>query len=257
MRSFFVSIPPTDTPENVLLFLHGVGEAFIPVDKLHSNDSSETVKRLGVQNLFNHGVPKILSKAGELVCYDPKANPPFSLSFSLPVFKSFVIIAPQMFLREDMAELEKANEMMTLACGIARSVTRKAEPKIALMGFSRGGFAAFELAGGRREVSAIVTMDAVARGNRQELPVAKHETPFWAFYADYKDCDSGRADRITTPHKDLKAAEVEDFASAPEERRCKTLVLTDGSATERHNQVCNLVSNSTAVYEWILNRLRD
>jgi predicted peptidase len=260
MRSFCVSIPPESTPTNVLLFLHGVGEAFIPVGgddltKLYSEKPGEVVKKLGVQNVFNHGVPKILSKPGEVLPHDPKAaadSPPFSTL----IFKNFVTIFPQTFQREDMADPKKNDGMMDQASAIAKSVAG-AKARIAIMGFSRGGFAAVELSA-RPEVTAIVTMDAVAKGPARPWgdTIAKHKKPVWAFFADYTGIDPDREERITQIHRNLDVLpEVGDFTQAPNQGRCRTLVPTNGSSVERHNRVCNVVSNSASVYEWILSRL--
>ena len=165
MQSCLVSIPSAPT-SNVLVFLHGVGEAFIPVEgaeekMLYSADPGDVLKRPGVQNLLHHGVPRILSTPGEVLSHDPKASadsPPFSYA----PFEAFVTIAPQAFRREDLADDGKNEKMMDRVYAIAKSVT-PAEPRIAIMGFSRGGFAALTL-GSRPEVAAIVTMDAVAKG---------------------------------------------------------------------------------------------
>ena len=49
MRSFFVSMPPNDGPQpKVLLYLHGVGEAFNPID---DNDKAKLPERKLVPRL--------------------------------------------------------------------------------------------------------------------------------------------------------------------------------------------------------------
>ena len=268
MRTFYVSIPPATTPKtrpaNVLVFLHGVGEAFVNVDGpkekvLYSAHPGELVKEPGLKNLFNHGVPKMLNQPGAVLCHEPKA-PAGGPPFSHPIFKNFVTIAPQTFRREDFADPEKNDEMMDDVHALAQSMLRAsgAEPKIALLGFSRGGFAALQL-GARREVRAIVTMDAVAQGDVQPLtlgPIVRtHDKPFWTFFADYSETHEGQTKRITNTHHDLDVTKIDDFTNAPGDNRCKTLVPTYGSHTDRHTQVCNAVSGCAAVYEWILKRL--
>ena len=256
MLSFLVSTPSVAT-ENVLVFLHGVGEAFIPLERtedLYSANADEAAKKApGFDNLLNHGVPKILKKPGEVLSHDARAkvgSPPFTH----PIFQSFITIAPQAFLREDLADAEKNHKMLDRVVAIAKAVTHK--PKIAVMGFSRGGYAALEL-GARPDVEVVVTMDAVAKGPRRDLNPAfdAHRKPTWAFYAGYPK-ESGRKERITAAHEGLAVTPVEDFSKPPKEAHCKTLVPTSGSEGDRHNQVCNVVCNSPVVYEWILRQLR-
>jgi predicted esterase len=253
MLSFFLSIPET-TPRNVLLFLHGVGEAFLPLRDLVERE--DVVKSSGVRNLFNHGVPKILSTPGQHL-HRQQTGSQDSPPFSLPLFKDFLVIAPQMFLREDMADNRKVNTMMGHACSLAKSVTGPA-PRIAVMGFSRGGFAALQLAE-RLEVRALVTMDAAAPKGKEDdfaRAIASQTKPKWAFFADYEGCDADFADRITRPHRRLDVPEIAATVTRiPGATLCKTLVPTDGNKVEKHNCVCDFVSSFTMVYEWIRKQL--
>lgn len=259
MRSFLVSTPSKATA-NVIVFLHGVGEAFIPLDDaaakpLYSKSPGDVLAKLGLQNLFHHGVPRLLNKPGDVVAHDPHAGVG-TVPFSHPLFVDFVTIAPQTLLREDHADEAKVQRIMDKAVAIARAVTETNTPKIAVVGFSRGGFAALRL-GARPEVTAIVTMDAVAKGTAQALgpTVAKHEKPFWAFFSEYPAVDD-RKERITDMHRNLDVPEIKDLMSTPNHARCKTAVPTYGPGTSRHNQVCNLVSNLPTVYSWIVSRFQ-
>src|SRR5262245_63190224 len=64
--------------------------------------------------------------------------------YPLPLFDSFVTIAPQTMLRADMSNPQRIDEMWNRAREIARAIV--GEPRIAITGFSMGGFAAFRLA---------------------------------------------------------------------------------------------------------------
>ena len=259
MRSFLVSMPPDSTPSNVLIFLHGVGEAFIPLadadrQRLYSAQPGEHAKKPGVRNVFNHGIPMILSNPGEHAPHQFKY--PARVPFVLPVFNDFVTIVPQMFLREDMAAGGAVEKMMDHALEFARSVVGNS-PKVALMGFSRGGYAAFQLAR-RIEVKAIVTMDAAPREDDMSTFVKSindQQKPFWAFFADYKNCDDDFEKRITNVHRELQVDDVGFTGDVPKVNKCKTLIPTAGTRVTKHNQVCDIVSGAHVVYEWILKAL--
>jgi len=266
MRSFTISLPAEST-DKVLVFLHGVGEAFIPTRpdqegklKLYSDDPGEVLKEPGLMNVFHHGLPKILHDPGPRTAHKPGGSPP-DPPFSLPIFREFLLVIPQTFLREDMADLAKVNRMMDEAIGLAKSITRT--PRVGLLGFSRGGYAAFHLARSRSDVKAIVTMDAAPLGRdlrafeeALEAGLSQQPKPFWAFFADYKDSDPDFEKRITQVHRTrLRVPEVDLMKGLPGEDRCKTLLPTAGDRTTRHNQVCNVVSGSPVVYEWLSKRL--
>lgn len=239
MRSFFVSMPPDKLPSSkVLLFLHGVGEAFDPLEG--------GGRGRGVRNLFRHGVPNILSEPAGL---GSSPSPP-------PVFDRFVTIAPQMFLREDMASPAEIDRMIDQACRIARAVLDGAAPAIAVMGFSRGGYAAFRLAR-RPEVKVIVSMDAATPvpPTPQEFAAAIAATPvpFWAFYAEYPD-DPGYQNAITSAHRLIDVPEV-PLATVPQQAQCKTVLPIASSGSDKHVEVARQVSASSFVYEWMLRQL--
>lgn len=264
MRSFTIALPEQPT-DKVLVFLHGVGEAFIPIPqddatdraKLYQEPPGDLLSRTGLKNVFHHGLPKLLYSPGEHAVHKPGGSWP-DLPFSLSLFREFNVIIPQTALREDNANADKVNGMMETVLGLARKTT--ANPKIGLLGFSRGGYAAFHLARHCPEVMAVVTMDAAPpkvdleafKASLSDLP-----KPVWAFYADYSGCKADFDERITQVHRSqLKAREVDAQKGLPADNLCKTLWPTAGDATTRHNQVCNDVCGLPVVYEWLTERLQ-
>jgi dienelactone hydrolase len=261
--------PNDDVPRQVLLYLHGVGEAFNPIDD-KATPENELVGRWGGKNLFNHGIPRIfyhpastyiptISSHPASYSYAPAgeqvklARPPVLLA----PFDRFVTIAPQMFKREDMAHEDKVDQMMSAARNIAKALVGE-ERKIAIMGFSRGGLAAFQWLArhpDNNDVKVIVSMDAAPRDPKALIEtILTIKKPFWAFYADYSDCSADRTERITSMHRAINAKKVELTAEPPDDQ-CKTKLQTKGDAGERHNQVCAQVTRSSLVYDWILRRL--
>ena len=244
MRSFFISMPPNgEPPSKVLLFLHGFGEAFNPVSETEAAatpDPGQLAKRLGAGNLFREGVPLILSR--------PEPPP----AFSLPLFDSFLTIAPQQARRPDMNSRQLIHQMLDRCIAIARTFV--AEPRIAVMGFSMGGFASFLLAD-RPEVRAVVAMDAPPAEDNADgfaARVLRLKTPFWAFHSDY--APQSRFFAISEMHRLITVPEV-PFGSVPREHQCKTFMAPRGSDHETHSRVCNEVCRSEAVYQWLLRYL--
>jgi len=239
----------------VLIFLHGLGEAFNPVSEDEAAATSEPgqlTKRLGAGNLFHHGVPLILSQPEVAVpswVQAGRAPPP---PFSLPLFDSFLTIAPQQARRPDMISRQLIHQMLDRSCAIARTFV--AEPRIAIMGFSMGGFASFLLAD-RPEVRAVVAMDAPPAEDGADgfaARVSRLKTPFWAFYTDYSE--QSKFSAISPMHRAITVPEV-PFGSVPREHQCKTFMAPRGSDLERHSFVCNEVCRSDAVYQWMLRYL--
>lgn len=244
MRSFFISMPPNgEPPSNVLIFLHGFGEAFNPVSEAEAAatpDPGQLGKRLGAGNLFREGVPLILSK------------PELAPSVSLPLFDTFLTIAPQQARRPDMNSRQLIHQMLDRCIAIARTFV--AEPRIAIMGFSMGGFASFMLAD-RPEVRAVVAIDAPPaedNANGFAARVLRLKTPFWAFHSSY--APQSRFFAISELHRLITVPEV-PFGSVPREHQCKTFVAPRGSDHETHSRVCNEVCRSDAVYQWLLRYL--
>ena len=256
MRSYFISMPPNgEPPSNVLIFLHGFGEAFNPVSEAElavAPEPSQLTKRLGVGNLFRHGVPLILSRPDVAVPPAAHGGPEPLPPFQLPLFDSFLTIAPQQVRRLDMHNRQLIHQMLHRSCAIARTFVP--EPRIAIMGFSMGGFASFLLAE-RPEVGAIVAMDAPPAEDGADgfaARISRLKTPFWAFYTDYSP--QSKFFGIPPMHRAITVPEV-PFGVVPKEHQCKTFMSPLGSDLERHSSVCNEVCRSGAVYQWMLRYL--
>jgi dienelactone hydrolase len=256
MRSLFISMPPNgEPPSRVLIFLHGFGEAFNPVSEAEAAATPEPrqlAKRLGAGNLFAVGVPLILSRPEVAVPCGTQARPDFPPPFSLPLFESFLTIAPQQVRRWDMHNRQLIHQMLDRSIAIARTLV--AEPRIAIMGFSMGGFASFLLAN-RPEVRAVVAMDAPPAEDNADgfaARVLRLKTPFWAFHSDYSP--QSKFFPISQMHRAITVPEV-PFGSVPGEHQCKTFLAPRGSDHETHSFVCNEVCRSDAVYRWMLRYL--
>lgn len=249
-------MPPNgEPPSRVLIFLHGFGEAFNPVSEAEAAETpgpSQLIKRLGAGNLFRHGVPRFLSQPGVAVPSGTQAGRELLPPFSLPLFESFLTIAPQQVQRADMFNRQLIHQMLDRSCAIARTFV--AEPRVAIMGFSMGGFASFLLAD-RPEVRAVVTMDAPPAEDGADgfaARVSRLKTPFWAFHTDY--ARHSKFFLISPMHRAITVPEV-PFGSVPREHQCKTFMAPRGSDLERHAFVCNEVCRSDAVYQWMLRYL--
>jgi len=152
-------------------------------------------------------------------------------------------------LRADMSNPQRIDEMWNRAREIARAIV--GEPRIAITGFSMGGFAAFRLAG-QPEVRAIVTMDAATAGQPPKAlaaTVSGLPTPLWAFFTEYGP-NSG-FHNIGTMNAAIAVADV-PFGAVPQQDRCKTMIATQGADDRKHVRVCNDVCRSEAVYRWLL-----
>jgi pimeloyl-ACP methyl ester carboxylesterase len=257
MRSFFISMPPNEEPPSrVLLYLHGFGDAFNPLSEEQAAavpEPRQRIARLGAHNLFNEGVPLILGQPAVSVPSSVEVNPDEPPPFTLPVFDSFLTIAPQQARRPDMHSRLLIHQMLDGSIAFARTLV--AEPKIAVMGFSMGGFAAFLLAERRPEVRAVVALEAAPAEDNHDgfaARISRLATPFWAFHTDY--APHSRFYPIAQMHRLITVPEV-PFGSVPQERQCKTFLASRGTDHEAHTRVCNEACRSEAVYRWMMRYL--
>lgn len=249
-------MPPSgEPPSRVLIFFHGFGEAFNPLSDEQAAaipEPGQLIKRLGIGNLFREGVPRMLSQPEVAVASEAQAKQESLPPLSGALFNNFIIIAPQQARRWDMHDRQLIHQMLERSIAIARTLV--AEPRIAIMGFSMGGFASFLLAD-RPEVRAVVAMDAPPAEDGFDgfaTRVMRLKTPFWAFHSDYGPQSKFFA--IAQMHRLIAVPEV-PFGSVPREDQCKTFLVPQGSNHETHSRVCNLVCRSDAVYEWLLRYL--
>lgn len=249
-------MPPNgEPPSRVLIFLHGFGEAFNPLSEEQAAaipEPGQMIKRLGAGNLFREGVPLILSQPEVAVASEAQARPDQLPSLSLPLFNSFLTIAPQQVRRGDMHNRQLIHQMLDRSIALARTLV--VEPRIAIVGFSMGGFASFLLAD-RPEVRAVVAMDAPPAEDGFDgfaARVMRLKTPFWAFHSDYEPQSKFFA--IAQMHRLITVPEV-PFGSVPREDQCKTFMAPQGSDHETHSRVCNVACRSDAVYQWLLRYL--
>jgi pimeloyl-ACP methyl ester carboxylesterase len=236
MLSFLVFRPDTrGTADAVLVFLHGVGEAFLNTDS----------GSVGFKHLFQQGVPKAL--------YDPAAE----LRGGHPLSTgAFVVVAPLLGQRHtSWTEGGHGQQVRDVLNTIAAESARQ----VYVMGFSKGGQAAFRLASELR-AKAIVTIDASPMGEKPEVvarEISRCTVPFWALYTTYPQ--GHRLEPRIPPMHDamdvpLHAAGAWDNLSAPATRtRSKSLIVMDHEdAGSRHGALCTAVTRAPGPFEWLL-----
>jgi pimeloyl-ACP methyl ester carboxylesterase len=217
----------------VLVFLHGIGEAFL-------NTKTGSV---GLKNLFQQGVPKALLDPGALLSDDHplKAG-------------AFTVVAPQLSERETpWTQPEHASQINQVLGTIAPEGKRS----VYVIGFSKGGQAAFRLAGDLK-AKAILTIDASPMGE-DPMEVASEISncalPFWAIHTNYPA--GHNLEKIAVMHGALK---IDDYAvqrwhgvAAPNKgARCKSLIaLEHHMPNVRHGELCTIVTASAVPYEWL------
>jgi hypothetical protein len=233
--TFRPSTPVAGQP--VLLFLHGIGEAF----------RNENIRSSGIRHLLRQGVPRLL------------LHPEEALEAEHPLMRgAFAVVAPQLPDRETpwhqpghVGQIRRAID----------AVGPEADRKLYIVGFSKGGRAAFQFAGDLQP-RAIVSIDAspmskdpaVIRQVAAELSQCR--VPFWAIHTTYpKD---HRLERIPQMHGllavDAHGAGSWDSLAAPAAgARCRSAVVMDHRpADERHGALCTAVTRARAPFEWLL-----
>ena len=162
----------------------------------------------------------------------PEPLPPFQL----PLFDSFLTIAPQ---QVSVAWICTTGNLFT-KCWIVPA------PSQGRLSRSRGSQSwAFASAlfrfvsAGRATRGRGYSRDGCAAGAAFS-EISRLKTPFWAFYTDYSRNRSSSG--IPRMHRAITVPEVVEVV--PKEHQCQTLMSPLGSDLERHSSVCNEVCRS-------------
>lgn len=218
----------------VLLFLHGIGEAF------HNPKTNS----IGLKNLFQQGIPKILFE-----------NPINVLGPEHPLMMKFDILLPQLPARE--SAWNEADNVEQIRGAISMLSPKRQKP-IYIIGFSKGGRAAFQLAK-PLGCKAIVTIDASPL--LEDIPAVAKEildcsVPAWMIFTRYPE---GHAlNRISNLHHTTAIDNYEiktltEGAAPKVGTRCKSLFPLDYVPMgDRHGALCTEVTKSRAPYNWLL-----
>jgi pimeloyl-ACP methyl ester carboxylesterase len=236
MLSFFVLHPAVHSAETaVLLFLHGVGEGFC----------NPAIEGVGVRNLFRQGVPKVL------------CDPNVSLPVDHPLMSGGItVLAPQLPDRHtpwnDLGNVQQIEEALD---GLAPRDRRR----VYLIGFSKGGRAAFQLAA-PLSCRAIVAIDASPMGEDPTVvanELSSCQIPFWTIWTGYPE--GHKLERIPRLHARVVASEHsagwwDDLIAPGAGARCKSLVAMDHESPDgRHVALCTVITTSRVPYDWLLN----
>ena len=224
---------PSAPDSRVLVFLHGIGEAFL-------NTKTGSV---GLKNLFQQGVPKALHDPASLLA----ENHPLRAGV-------FVIVAPQLPERNtSWMEREHAPQILQ----VLNTIAPEGERRVYLIGFSKGGQAAFRLAGDLK-ARAIVTIDASPM-DEDPLKVASEisacDLPFWAIHTDYPQ--GHNFEKIVRMHNEMTVEQysVPRWSSVMAPKgwaRCTSLIaLEHHESNVRHGELCTIVTTSTVPYVWL------
>ena len=234
--SFLVHQPPSEA-RAALVFLHGAGEGFL--------DDAPGVKpekhAEGLKNLWKLGPPELLS--------DPRQ----SLDAAHPLRQSFVTIAPQLPSRQlgwDAPAVE--SEILRVIAAVAPG------KPLFLLGFSKGGKGAFQLASGL-SARAIFTIDASHLGEEDFWEVADRcEVPHWCVYTEHAPSD--RLYRNVTQLHERMNRRCKPHAPGllrPPARdgHWKSLVPVSRWTRNPHAEICRVASRHRSPYDWLLSHL--
>ena len=225
---------PTEEQRPILLFQHGVGEAF----------RNPKTRSIGVRNVFLQGVPKVVSA------------PDVFLPVDHPLMRSaFIVVAPQLPHR-DSAWQDHTNDITALLDTIAG----KEQRKVYIIGFCKGGRAALEL-GAALGAAGIVTIDASPMGDPAAQigqNLSQCQIPFWAIWTTYPQQPPHPFLRIPAMHDALAvpahdAGFWDDLQAPPPQAQWKSCVVMDHEPPDsRHGAICTAVSASRVPYDWLL-----
>ena len=204
----------------VLLFLHGIGEGFADVQVGQS-------PRIGHTNLLHHGPPRLLADPGALPAEHPLCT-------------RFRVVSPQL---PDRATPWGAPAAVA---AVAHLLDRLAAEEVYIMGFSKGGRGAFELANAlpAGRITALVTIDAAPLETPPAVVFDQHLRPWldaarpaWLHYTD-------ALPGVIALHELVAGHQGSQILSHH----------PPPGGVEAHGWLCDRVSRDPAVYNWLLAR---
>jgi hypothetical protein len=243
MLSFLVFRPATPQAEQgILLFLHGVGEG----------SQHDKISSAGIRNLLRQGVPRLLLDPDETL---PADHPLMG--------GAFAVVAPQLPDRHapwlQPAHVEQIRQTID---GLAPPEGRR----LYIVGFSKGGRPAFQLASGLR-CRALVTIDASPTSGdpavmaQAAAEIAECQVPFWSIYTGYPK--EHRLAPIQQMHESLAipahdAGSWDALVAPAAGAKCVSRVGMEHEPDgERHGALCTAVTRSRAPFEWLLKHQAD
>jgi hypothetical protein len=123
------------------------------------------------------------------------------------------------------------------------------------VGFSKGGLGAFQLAG-QLHADALVTIDASPMAQpfkEAHAQWVKNPPPFWAIHTTYAGNEGLR--RVQDFNEVLTGNMHEGLANAPKAGASWRTWLdapAELQGTQRHTWIADRASESTAIYQWLL-----
>lgn len=224
-------------PVPLLLFLHGIGEGFV-------DDPPGRAPRSGHANLLRHGPPALLGAS---------AGAP--LPPDHPLRTRFIVVSPQL---PDRATSWGDPRVVSAIARLLERVRPPGGGPIHLLGFSKGGRGAFELANALPAgvVSAVVSIDAAPLDDDPGQVLARHLRPWLdagrAAWLHHTDSLPG----IVQLHRLIAALGLPgDPGTGPAPtatQLCSHRAAPAGA--EPHGWLCEEVSRDARVYQWLLAR---
>lgn len=218
---YYVHPPQSRRP--ILLFLHGIGEGFV-------NKSQS-----GHDNALRQGPPKHLETLGP----------------NHPLLNLFTLIVPQLPDRQTLWDAVVDDLHAILA------PYRSADARLYLVGFSKGGLGAFQVAG-RLGAAALVTIDASpmdlpARDALARRVNLARQPPFWAIYTSYtQNEDFWKIQEFNELLTDQVHSGLDVMPAVGRKIRTLEEAPPGMAPVARHVWLCDQVSACAAPYEWLL-----
>ena len=237
---YFLHKPSEGLPN--LLFLHGIGEAFITLkEPIRQDDGTIQLGQIGHKNILQQGPPKFLEMGQDHA---------EGLTENHPLWGRFTVIAPQLPDRE--------TPWSHVTDDVKQIVSGHPAEKLYIVGFSKGGLGTFQLAAALN-ANALVTIDASPMDDKPDDAVAKWvaplgELPFWAIHTNYVPKE--KFEKIKLFNEGLKKSEHKDLSTEPAPNSQSRLFVDPPSnkmtQIERHVWICDQVTKNAAPFEWLL-----